>query len=395
MKTWKERILSDYSGIRGVCYNPGKDKSQQEIEKELGYAQRLNLNAIRFWLSQEEWEEDPEKYETRILQFVSGCADKGIRVMPVFWNGNFITEYSGISDAEWKRKRQYAMAMVRLLKDESRILMWDVCNEPLCNDYLRGAPAEEYPARKGKLVKDLRRLCEMVRSLDEDTPITVGHELAGHLDTTADLVDVISFHDYMPTRKRMAEEYEKAFCVSRTEGGKPVLNTETGCIGRANPYDLELEMCEKYQCGYFLFNLIIEGFWGEVHGIVYPDGTVRDPGIVAALYGFRRNRDKERILARGNREGHAYKAVKGVEDALRLERKAMFVNKTKGTEEILEAAEYCINILESCELVPMWDLLSAKLDCFKGQGLQERNEWEIQKFAFECAEIVKKEFHIL
>lgn len=90
-------------------------------------------------------------------------------------------------------------------------------------------------------------------------------------------------------------------------------------------------------------------------------GTIRDPGIVAALYGFRRNCGDNRILARGNREGHALKAVKAVEDVLKLENKAMFVSKAKSTDEILEAAEYCINILEPCELVPMWDSLSAQL----------------------------------
>lgn len=392
MKTWKERVKGDYSNIRGVCHNPGRGQSCEEVERELGYALRLNLNAIRFWMSQEEWEDNPAEYEAWILQFVRSCNRNGIGTMPIFWNGNFVTE---AEQEEWEKKRAYAAAMIRMLKGEPGILMWDVCNEPLCNDYLRGASAEEYSARKAILVKDLRGKCELIRSLDDDTPITVGHELAGQLDTTADLVDVISFHDYMPTRKRMEEAYKEAARIAGAEGGKPVLNTETGCIGRANPYDLELEMCEKYHCGFFLFNLIIEGFWGEVHGLVYPDGTVRDPGVIAALYGFRRNRSRNRILPRGNREGHAYKAVKAVEEALRLERKAMFINKTKGTDEILEAAEYCINILEPCELVPMWDSLSAKLEFYRSQEPEERNEWEIQEFAYRCAKIVKEKFLIL
>ena len=395
MKTWKERIEGDYSDIRGVCHNPKKGQSLAEMEKELGYAQRLNLNAARFWMSQEEWEKAPEEYEERMLQFVRSCADKGIRTMPIFWNGNFIKEYRESSKEEWEKRRQYAKAMIGRLKGEPGILMWDVYNEPLCNDYLRMASEQEYPERKENLVKDLRRLCEIVRMLDDDTPLTVGHEQADHLATTADLVDVISFHDYLPTRRRMEQAYEMTVQIAREQGGKPVLNTETGCIGRANPYDLELELCEKYHCGFFLFNLMIEGFWGEIHGIVYPDGTVRDPGIVAALYGFRRNRGKDRILPRGNREGHACEAVKAVEAALQLKEETLFVNKAKGTDEILEAAEYCINILESCELVPMWDALSARLECFRQQEPSERDEWAIQEFAYNCAKTVKEKFLIL
>ena len=148
MKTWKERIEGDYSDIRGVCHNPKKGQSLAEMEKELDYAKRLNLNAARFWMSQEEWEKAPKEYEERMLQFVRSCADKGIRTMPIFWNGNFIKEYRESSKEEWEKRRQYAKAMIGRLKGEPGILMWDVYNEPLCNDYLRMASEQEYPERK-------------------------------------------------------------------------------------------------------------------------------------------------------------------------------------------------------------------------------------------------------
>lgn len=394
MKDWKNRITGDYSGLRGVCHNPKPGQTKEEMARQLTYAARLNLNAVRFWMSQEEWEKDPAAYEKLLLDFTDCCEEKGIGIMPIFWNGNFIEDYTEAGEEEWEKKRIYAEAIIRLLKQKKGLLMWDVFNEPLCNNYMGSASPEEYPLRKEKLVRDLRKHCELIRELDPDTPITVGHELSSHMDTTSDLVDVLSFHDYMPTRSRMDAAYRTAVQVSEAEGGKPILNTETGCIGRANPYELELEMCEKYRCGFFLFNLMIEGFWGEIHGLVYPDGTVRDPGIVAALYGFRRSCGDNRILARGNREGHADKAVKAVENALKLENKAMFVSKAKSTDEVLEAAEYCINILEPCELVPMWDSLSAQLCRYRSQKAEERNEWEIQKFAYDCAMRVKEAFQI-
>lgn len=395
MKQWKDRIEGDYSNIRGVCHNPEEGKSREIIDRELDYAVRLNLNAVRFWMEQEKWEKDRSGYEKRILDFVDSCGKHGIRVMPIFWNGNFITAYEEANEKQWERKKNYAERMIRLLKGNPALLMWDVCNEPLCNDYLRYAPEAEYTGRREKLSRDLRRHCELIRSLDEDTPITVGHELAEQLDTTADLVDVISFHDYLPTRRQMEAAYESAHRIAAAEGGKPVLNTETGCVGRANPYENELEMCEKYHCGFFLFNLIIEGFWGEIHGIVYPDGTIRDPGIVAALYGFYRRKDSGRIPADGNREGHANKAVAAVEEALRRERKAMFVNQSKTPEEILDAAEYCINILEACEMVPMWNSLSARLEEFRNMSPEEQKGQDIRQFAYDCAVRVKEAFQIL
>ena len=395
MKDWKDRIKGDYSDLRGVCHNPKAGQTKEEMAQQLEYAARLNLNAVRFWMSQEEWEKNPEAYEKMLLDFTDSCEEKGIGIMPIFWNGNFIEDYTEAGEEEWKKKRTYAEAIICLLKPKKGLLMWDVFNEPFCNTYLGSASPEDYPRKKEKLAKDLRKHCELIRELDPDTPITVGHELSSHMDSTSDLVDVLSFHDYMPTRSRMEAAYQTAGQLSEAEGGKPILNTETGCIGRATPYDLELEMCEKYHCGFFLFNLMIEGFWGEIHGLVYPDGTIRDPGIVAALYGFRRNCGDNRILARGNREGHALKAVKAVEDVLKLENKAMFVSKAKSTDEILEAAEYCINILEPCELVPMWDSLSAQLCHYRSQKAEERDEWEIQRFAYDCAIRVKQAFLIM
>lgn len=395
MKTWKDRIKDDYSWVRGVCHNPDPEKSQEQMEKELGYAQRLNLNSVRFWLEEEKWAADPAGYEAMILNFVRTCMKYDIYSMPILWNGNFITDYQPLTDAQLEEKKRYADAIIRLLKGEPGLLMWDIYNEPLCNDYLILSPAEEYEERRGKIAADLRKLCLIVRELDDDTPITVGHESANHLDTTADLVDVISFHDYLPTRRQIRGAFEGSIRAALEQGGKPVLNTETGCVGRANPYDVELEMCEHYHCGFYLFNLVIQGFWGGIHGLVYPDGTIRDPGIIAALFGFYRNRTENRILPDGNREEHVYKAVEKVESLLKIQRAALFLNKEQNTDELLDAAEYCVNILESCELVPMYNLMSAQLECWRRQAPEERDLQAIKRFAFEAAKQLKEEFLIL
>ena len=41
-----ERPLKDYSFVRGVNY--GMQGDQQTIERDLGYARRVNLNSTRF-----------------------------------------------------------------------------------------------------------------------------------------------------------------------------------------------------------------------------------------------------------------------------------------------------------------------------------------------------------
>ena len=74
MKDWKDRIKGDYSDLRGVCHNPKAGQTKEEMAQQLEYAARLNLNAVRFWMSQEEWEKNPEAYEKMLLDFTDSCA---------------------------------------------------------------------------------------------------------------------------------------------------------------------------------------------------------------------------------------------------------------------------------------------------------------------------------
>lgn len=381
--------------IRGVCHNPDFSKDWGQIEFELQCAKRLRINSVRFWLEEKAWKENATEYLLNIKRFIMLCWKYEITVMPILWNGNFITNYVRPGEEEWREKRQYAKAVYNSLADQEGILMWDIINEPMCNDYMAKAKLGEYEMRFEGLKEYARTLCEIFRDTAPDVPITVGHEQVWHCASTVDLVDVISFHEYHCTRREIRDSYEKAMELSACNGKKPVLNTETGCIGRANPYDIELEMCQEYQVGWYLFNLVCEGSWGDMHGLIYPDGTIRDPAVIAALYGFFRNRTSQRIFPAPNRERHANHAIEKVKAALRVEEESQFVNIKVTTEEILEAAEYCVNILEACELVPMHDLPSAKIACWRATREEDRNEQEIKRFAYDMAKILQEKCFIL
>jgi len=384
--------LKDYSQIRGVCYNPGEAKDQETLERHLSYCWRLNLNSVRFWMSMDKYEADGAAYLDVLENFMETCRRFGVSSMPIFWNGNFIRDFEEPDEAWYARAKAYAEAVIGRFREKPYILMWDVINEPMCNDYMnavKGKDPAEYEARFAKLEKYVRRLCGIVREADPEGCLTVGHENVAHLKSSNDLVDVISFHDYLTTRKEIEDAIRAAEACGR-EWNKPLLNTETGCIGRANPYEVELQLLNAHGIGFYLFNLISHGFWGDIHGLVYDDGTIRDPSVIAALFGFYRNRSESRILANPNKEGHAYRAVKAVEDALRVEPTTLFMSKPKTTDDILEAAEYCVNILEACELVPMWDAPSARIQIWRAMPEEQRDRHEIARFAHEMAKLVKQ-----
>lgn len=69
----------------------------------------------------------------------------------------------------------------------------------------------------------------------------------------------------------------------------------------------------------------------------------------------------DRVIPQGNREEYAAVAVKRVKKALSVDKQSLSTRFEATTDEILEAAEVCVNILECCEIVPMDNLLSARL----------------------------------
>jgi hypothetical protein len=379
------KLLKDYSFVRGVCHGPhGQDP---EIwKRDFGYMKRLNLNSIRMWMAQQAWEKDGAAYEKIIGDYFQEANNFGITIMPIFFNGNAISEFTPLTEEQWARAEKYTAAMIGVLKDQANLIMWDAINEPFCCDYLRTSPKEEYGQRWENIKYYTRRICEIILKLDRTSPLTVGHELVPHLESTLDLVDVVCFHDYRHTRAEMEDALVTSLKIA---GAKPVMNSETGCVCRSNPYDIELELCAKYKIGFYIFNLIIEGTWADSHGIVYPDGEIRDPAVVAAVMGFFRKRGPGRVLANPNREQHAEAAIKRIEDILAVKTTHLHHFKLATLDEILEAAEYGVNILETAELTPMWYPPSAKLARFRAQTPEQRDPAEIKQFAWDIARQLK------
>jgi hypothetical protein len=90
---------------------------------------------------------------------------------------------------------------------------------------------------------------------------------------------------------------------------KPLLQTEMGCVGRGNPYDVALREYFKAHIGFYIWELMITKGWGDIHGVFYPDGSVRDPAIAAAVMGIFRKNDAGFRLENPDRESWVTRAV--------------------------------------------------------------------------------------
>jgi hypothetical protein len=275
------------------------------------------------------------------------------------------------------------------VKDETGLLMWDIMNEPFTSSYYERATGDEKKQREAEIMEFVRYNLTYVKKLDPVNAITVGYTFSRELEPTADLVDVLTFHDYTMTRSSVEEVYRIAEEVSK-KFGKPMLNTETGCIARGNPYDMVLEIAQEHKTGWYLFNLMIQGYWGEIHGLFYPDGTIRDPAIIAAVMGFYRNRDLNTMIKPvPNREGHAERALKAIEAALKDNQSAFGASKTP-TDKILDAAEAAANLLEAAEMVPMYVPPTAQIRFWRQQQPEKRDRDAIRAFAYDLGLTLKK-----
>ena len=382
---------TDYSKIRGVCYL-GWREDEATVRTQLGYAKRIGINSTRIWLGG--YDRDPQGFIKSLKNYVKIANEMGISVMPILWNGNGL-DPAILEESYWEEYGDgYVRATVNALKGMDGLLCWDIMNEPTCNDYYNKSPEAEKEARADKIFRFVRHYCQLVKEIAPKNDITVGVTYPKAIErASADLVDVISFHDYLQTRAEITASYELAKSIA-DKYGKQMINSETGCIGRSNPYDLALQIAGEYNVGWYIFELMIGGYWGDIHGIFYPDGTVRDPSIVAACLGIFRNRDLSTSVPEyPDKEGHVTAAIRLVEEAF-SESKESFRSTRASTDAILEAAERCANLLEASQMVPMHDMPSAKIAAWRKQDPKDRNEKEIRKFAYDLVQLLKQNCEI-
>ena len=383
--------LNDYSFIRGVNYGLKDDPAI--IRRDLGYARRLGINSVRIWLSWRRFEELGQAYIDQLVMFVRTCHGEGVSVMPILFNGNGL-DPAVLEDDFIPRAEAFTAAVVNALRDEPGLIMYDAMNEPPCNDMILKAPDEATKqAVYARIWRFVRRVCTHIKALDPLNALTVGNWLAQDIDTSADLVDVISYHDYSPTLAGVRAAAEMALEAGR-KWGKPVINNETCCIARANPYDAVIQVLNGHGIPWYVFNLMIEGYWSDVHGIFYPDGTVRDPAIAAAIVGCFRSRDLDVIVPeKPNREHQAQDALRRLRTLLSDAEPDVFAYRGLKAADLLDACEHAANLLECGQLVPMQIPPSARIALWRKQ--EKPNLLDIKQFAFELAEALRRSCHIL
>lgn len=187
---------------------------EKQIDKELGWAQELGFKTLRVYLSSVVYANDPEGLKQRMDKFLSICDSHGIRPLFVFfddcWNkeakyGKQPAPKPGVHNSGWVQDpsvslradtaklypelEKYMTDVISTFKDDQRILLWDLYNEPGNSGHL----ATSLPL--------LRKAFEWARSANPSQPITAGlwnwdKEYQSLNAFQIEHSDVISYHWY-------------------------------------------------------------------------------------------------------------------------------------------------------------------------------------------------------
>ena len=107
-----------WADVRGVNYVPSYSRNPVQtwadydaavVERELGYVQQLNLNAVRVFLHMFAWAADRERFLASYDHFVGACAARGIRPLVVLFDDDFydVNVTTKAEAAAWVATRAY------------------------------------------------------------------------------------------------------------------------------------------------------------------------------------------------------------------------------------------------------------------------------------------------
>jgi hypothetical protein len=92
------------------------------LERDLGYAKRLNLNTTRIWLGHRRYESELQEYIHRLRDYVRTSPRLGSTTMPILWNGNGLDP--DILKSEFRPPGgEYGTAIVEAIKHEPGLLI--------------------------------------------------------------------------------------------------------------------------------------------------------------------------------------------------------------------------------------------------------------------------------
>jgi hypothetical protein len=259
----------------------------KQIDKELGWAESLGFNSMRVFLHHLLWEQDKEGFLKRMDEFLAIADKHHIRIMFVLFDsvwdpnpklGKQREPQKGVHNSGWVQspgeadlrdaKRHplleaYVKGVVSRFKDDPRVVVWDVWNEPdneNGNSYGKEKLKQEPKDKKALVLPLLEKTFDWARSAEPSQPLTSGLWLGDHKADPTKLIpiesvqlaqsDVISFHSYgkLPEMKAWIDNLKK--------NGRPLICTEYMARPQGSTFDPILGYLKEQKIGAYNWGFV-------------------------------------------------------------------------------------------------------------------------------------------
>jgi Cellulase (glycosyl hydrolase family 5) len=278
--------------IVGCNYIPGNAINQlemwqadtfdlQRITLELSWAKNLGFNTARVFLHHLLWEQDPAGFLYRVDQFLSVAHSFGIKIMFVLFDavwdpypklGKQPDPKPNVHNSGWVQSpgyhvlkdtsaydslRSYVQGVVERFKNDERVLIWDVFNEP-DNTNMSSYKDTEYGMHKAELAMQLlKKTINWVRVIDPIHPLTAAPwnwKDTSSLSTLDNYMfshsDILTFHCY-ENKVRLEKRIK-----SLKQFNRPILCTEYMARPFKSTFKEIMPVFKKYNVGAYNWGLV-------------------------------------------------------------------------------------------------------------------------------------------
>tara|TARA_R110002072_G_scaffold140149_5_gene284039 strand:- start:3329 stop:4405 length:1077 start_codon:yes stop_codon:yes gene_type:complete len=273
-KAWYEK----HDWIIGANFNPSTAINQLEmwqtetfdpetIDRELGYAANIGMNTMRVYLHSLAYKSDPKGFKSSMNTYLDIANKHGIKTMFVIfddvWNkspkiGKQPKPVPGTHNSGWVQDpgdpasknpnnfpelEVYVKDIINTFKDDERVLMWDLYNEPGNSDKFSSS------------VPLLEKVFEWARAVNPSQPLTAGiwqwrKKFQEVNEIQALNSDIITYHHYGEP-----EDHLKIINLLKTHG-RPMICTEYMARTRNSKFSNILPLLKDENVGAINWGLV-------------------------------------------------------------------------------------------------------------------------------------------
>ncbi|MEP1487423.1 MAG: glycoside hydrolase family 2 TIM barrel-domain containing protein [Algibacter sp.] len=192
---YKKEFLSasnKITTIKGINYYPqaspwdmfGDKFDTLTISKDFKIIKDSGLNSIRIFVPYDDFGKANVKLEklNKLAQVLDLAEAENLKVVVTLFD--FYGDYSVLN---WTLNQHHAAIVVSALKNHDALLAWDIKNEPNLDFDSR---------KKINVLSWLDNMIDLVKSIDEIHPVTIGWSNAESANILKDKLDLITFHYY-------------------------------------------------------------------------------------------------------------------------------------------------------------------------------------------------------